>query len=230
MNRFIPQERGIIEEDIFHRKLSWATRLISILGVTWINKIIVSGAPKIRVLPTKRAITPAQSVLFTLEESSGHFSLRTSRAKRRLWTARATEPWLPTEFFRPQLDELGLENMWFQQDVATAHTARATTNILKEAFPGRLISRLGDLHWPTRSPDLTDPDFFLWGILKSRVYVNKPQTLEALKENIRQEWENLSPEVLARVMENAIKRARMVINSGGGHLADIIFSTWWNKF
>ena len=27
-----------------------------------------------------------------------------------------------TEFFLPQLDELGLENMWFQQDGATAHT------------------------------------------------------------------------------------------------------------
>ncbi|MBZ5797343.1 hypothetical protein K8353_45735, partial [Burkholderia contaminans] len=105
-----------------------------------------------------------------------------------------------------------------QQDGGTAHTARATTDILKEAFPGRLISRFGDLHWPARSPDLTVPDFFLWGFLESRGYVNKPQTLEALKENIRQECENLSPEVLARVMENAIKRARMVINSGGGHL------------
>lgn len=84
-----------------------------------------------------------------------------------------------TEFFLPQLDELGLKNMWFQQDGATAHTARATTDILKKAFPGPLICRFGDLHWPARSPDLTVPDFFLWGFLKSRVYVNKPQTLEA---------------------------------------------------
>ena len=48
---------------------------------------------------------------------------------------------------------------------------------------------------------------------------------QALKENIRQECESLSPEVLARVMENAIKRARVVIKYGGGHLADIIFSS-----
>ena len=127
------------------------------------------------------------------------------------------------DFLLPQLDELGLENVWFQQDGATAHTARATTEILRAAFPGRLISRFGDLHWPARSPDLTVPDFFLWGFLKSRVYVNKPETLESLKENIRQECENLSPEVLARVMKNAINRVRMVINSAGGHLADIIF-------
>lgn len=129
------------------------------------------------------------------------------------------------DFLLPQLDALTLENMWFQQDGATAHTARPTTEILRAAFPGRLISRFGDLHWPARSPDLTVLDFFLWGFLKSRVYVNKPRTLEALKENIRQECGNLSPEVLARVMENAINRARIVINSGGGHLADIIFAT-----
>ena len=51
-----------------------------------------------------------------------------------------------TEFYLPQLNELGLEDMWFHQDEATAHTARATTDILKAAFPGRLISRFGDLH------------------------------------------------------------------------------------
>ena len=68
-----------------------------------------------------------------------------------------------TEFFLSQLDKLGLENMWLQQDGATTHTARATTNILKEAFPGRLISRFGDLHWPARSLDLTVLDFFFMG-------------------------------------------------------------------
>ncbi|KAI8124927.1 hypothetical protein CVS40_4753 [Lucilia cuprina] len=47
----------------------------------------------------------------------------------------------------------------------------------------------------------------------------------ALKDNIRQECKDLSPEVLAKVMENAIKRAQMTINCDGGHLYDIIFST-----
>lgn len=129
-----------------------------------------------------------------------------------------------TEFMLPRLHELELEDMWFQQDGATAHTARATIDILEEAFPGRLISRFGNLHWPARSPDLTVPDFFLWGFLKSRVYANKPQTLAALKDNIRDECANLSPDVLAQVMKNAIKRARLAIGCGGGHLTDIIFS------
>ncbi|CAB3247163.1 unnamed protein product [Arctia plantaginis] len=46
-----------------------------------------------------------------------------------------------------------------------------------------------------------------WRSHRSRVYVNKPETLEALKDNIRHECKNLSPEVLAEVMKNAIKRA-----------------------
>lgn len=128
------------------------------------------------------------------------------------------------DFLLPELNERGLVNMWFQQDGATAHTARATMDIVKEAFPGRVISRFGDLAWPARSPDLTIPDFFLWGFLKSRVYANKPQTIAALKENIRQECEQLSPEIVRKVMEDAIKRAQMCINTGGSHLADIIFS------
>jgi hypothetical protein len=55
---------------------------------------------------------------------------------------------------------------WFQQDGATAHTARISTNTLKQLFPNRLISMRGDLTWPARSLDLSVCDFFLWGYLK----------------------------------------------------------------
>lgn len=72
--------------------------------------------------------------------------------------------------------------------------------------------------WLARSPDLSALDFFSWSCLKLGVNVNKPQT----------ECGNPSPAVLARVIENAIngaRRAHIVINFGGGHLADIISST-----
>lgn len=52
-------------------------------------------------------------------------------------------------FLLPQLDELGLKNMWLHQNGITAHTARPTTKILKAALSG--FSRFGDLHWPIRS-------------------------------------------------------------------------------
>ena len=34
----------------------------------------------------------------------------------------------------------------------------------------------------TRSPDLNPCDFFLWGYLKSKVYSNRPQSIEELKD------------------------------------------------
>lgn len=128
-------------------------------------------------------------------------------------------------FLVPEMEEQGLEDMWFQQDGATAHTARSTIQLLNDVFPRRLISRSGDLAWPARSPDLTAPDFFLWGFLKSKVYVNKPQTIQHLKDNIRHEIEEIQPEMLKDVMKNALKRAESCIANRGHHLADIIFQS-----
>ena len=39
---------------------------------------------------------------------------------------------------------LNMHDFWFQQDGATAHTAKETMTILRAAFPWRLISRFGD--------------------------------------------------------------------------------------
>ena len=40
------------------------------------------------------------------------------------------------------------------------------------------------LNWPPRSPDLTAPDFFLWGYLKGKVNANMPRTIQEFKANI----------------------------------------------
>ena len=127
----------------------------------------------------------------------------------------------------PRLDELDLGDIWFQHapDGATAHTSRASMAVLKEHFPERLISIRGDLEWPARSPDLTPCDFFLWGFLKSRVYVNRPSTLEDLKTNIQEEIANITPAMLARVMTNARNRFTQCMENGGRHLSDLIFKT-----
>ena len=60
-------------------------------------------------------------------------------------------------------------------------------SLLREMLPGHVISLRGDIGWPPRSPDLTPCDFFLWGYLKAKVSEQRPLTLEALKEAIRQE-------------------------------------------
>ena len=95
--------------------------------------------------------------------------------------------------------------------------------VLREHFPERLISIRGDLEWPARSPDLTPCDFFLWGFLKSRVYVNRPRTLQDLKTNIQEEIANITPAMLARVTTNARNRFVQCMENGGRHLTDLIF-------
>ncbi|CAK9816260.1 hypothetical protein ANTPLA_LOCUS8940 [Anthophora plagiata] len=78
---------------------------------------------------------------------------------------------------------------------------------------------------PPRSPDLTAPDFFLWGYLKEKVYANKPRGLDQLKENIRTEIRNIMPATLTNVMENVLKRAQLCEAKNGQHLSDVIFYT-----
>ncbi|GFY28685.1 uncharacterized protein TNCV_3440521 [Trichonephila clavipes] len=60
-----------------------------------------------------------------------------------------------TNFFIPELNNHDVQELWFQQDGATCHTARATIDLLKDTFGDRLISRFGPVNWPPRSCDLT---------------------------------------------------------------------------
>ncbi|GFV64710.1 hypothetical protein TNCV_1636631 [Trichonephila clavipes] len=96
-----------------------------------------------------------------------------------------------------QNDE-GHNELWFQQDGATCHTARATIDLLKDTFGDRLISRFGPVNWPPRSCDLTPLDYFLWGYVKSLVYADKPQTLDHLEDNIRRIIADIRPQILEK--------------------------------
>ena len=66
------------------------------------------------------------------------------------------------EFLTPKLPPNS--NLWFQQFVATAHTAVISKAALRRLFPQWVISRFGDVPWPPRSPDLTASDF-LCGVI-----------------------------------------------------------------
>ena len=49
-------------------------------------------------------------------------------------------------FCEPELRHgINLSSVWFQQDGATAHTARASMSVLQETFPQPVISRGGDV-------------------------------------------------------------------------------------
>ena len=60
---------------------------------------------------------------------------------------------------------------------------------------------------------------------QERVYVNKAQTLQELKENIRNEIRELNrnPEILQSGMSNVLERAQICKAENGQDLKDIIF-------
>ena len=64
--------------------------------------------------------------------------------------------------------------------------------------------------------------FFLWGYLKSKVYVRKPRTVDNLKVSIREETASVPQEMLVNVMQNFEKRLRTCVWQEGRHLSDII--------
>ncbi|GFW60980.1 putative transposable element [Trichonephila clavipes] len=113
--------------------------------------------------------------------------------------------------------------LWFQQDGATGHTARATIDLLKDTFGDRLISRFGPVNWPPRSCDLTPLDYFLWGYVKSLVYADKPQTLDHLEDNIRRVNADIWPQMLEKVIENWTSRLDYLRASRGSPMPEIIF-------
>jgi hypothetical protein len=69
---------------------------------------------------------------------------------------------------------------WFQQDSATAYTARTISmQALSDVFGDRIIS---SVIWPARLPDLNPCDFFFWGCLKDNVYSSNPRMEGELKK------------------------------------------------
>jgi len=68
--------------------------------------------------------------------------------------------------------------------------------------------------------------FFLWGYLKSKVYIRKPRTVDNLKVSIRKEIATVPQEMLINVMQNFEERLRTCVRQEGRHLSDIIFRNW----
>ena len=130
-------------------------------------------------------------------------------------------------FLGPELQRRGVEvsQLWFQLNGATAHTARMSMKRVQEMFPRRVISRFGDVHWPARSPDLSDCDSFLWEHLKERVYRSKPRATEELKQSIQHEIQTVPLEMMRRAMQNFRQRLEVCIHNEGQHLSDVVFHT-----
>ncbi|XP_075163253.1 uncharacterized protein LOC142235887 [Haematobia irritans] len=116
---------------------------------------------------------------------------------------------------------MDVDDMWFQQDGATCHTANETMALLRNKLNGRVISRNDDVNWPPRSCDLTPLDFFLWGYLKEKVYVDNPATIQELKDEIIRHINGIEPPLCLSVIENL--EYRMKVHPYCLQMADKVF-------
>jgi len=131
-----------------------------------------------------------------------------------------------TEFLLPQLQrhKMARSAVWFQQDRATPHTALATLTLLEAKFADRVISKGAEVSWPPRSPDLTAPDFFLWGYVKAKVYETQPKTLVELKSRIVNAVRSVSSQLRTKVILEAFpQRCKDCIRYRGGQLDNVVF-------
>ena len=121
------------------------------------------------------------------------------------------------KFLFTKIEEEDIGNIWFQQDGATCHKTEATIDVLRPVIQDRIISRRADVVWPLRCCDLTPLDYYLWGAVKDKCYAYKPETIDALKYNIREDIGEIQLHTIDNVLKNWTDRV------GYYHLNEIIF-------
>jgi hypothetical protein len=111
-----------------------------------------------------------------------------------------------------------LPGIIFQQDGAPPHIQTDVINLLRREFNGSVISRGFDLSWPPRSPDLSPADFFLWGLLKSKVYLKSPKNIEELKAAIQLSVRSIEKDQFRSAVSAFVTRIVLVSEVSGGHI------------
>ena len=115
---------------------------------------------------------------------------------------------LSTKNYVNQLTDDELTTGYYQQNGAICHTSNASMREIESFFQDSIISKK---NWPPRSPDLTAANYFLWGLLKGKVYKNTPRTIVQLKDAIRQEIEAVNVDTLGKVFQNLEKTYSSVL-------------------
>ena len=70
---------------------------------------------------------------------------------------------------------------------------------------------------------MTPLDYYLWSVVKNKCYAYKPETIEALKDNIREAIGEIQLHTIDNVLENWTDRVGSYMASRGSHLNEIIF-------
>jgi hypothetical protein len=116
--------------------------------------------------------------------------------------------------FIAQLKEDAIDKAYFQLDGATSRTVHTSMALLDDMLADRIISKT---IWPPRSLDLSPPDFFLWGAMKNKVYLNNAHTIDELKMAITEYIRNPERAIPNTVFENTVRCINKCLETGRGH-------------
>ncbi|KAJ9582285.1 hypothetical protein L9F63_003414 [Diploptera punctata] len=115
----------------------------------------------------------------------------------------------------PVMQSAEHEQCLFQQDGAPPHYAIAVREILDDHLQNRWVGRRGPIEWPARSPDLTACDYWLWGYLKEKVYVWKPQDVDMLKLVIEEEIRAIPLNMYHNTINDFPKHCQLCLDANG---------------
>ena len=134
------------------------------------------------------------------------------------------------EFLFPKIKDDDVDDIWYQEDGATCHTANVINHLLRNVFENRIISQNFDVNWPPRSCDFTPLDYFLWGSVKYKCYANHPETIEALKHELEVAIHGIETQTIENVLKNWIDRMGYCKASRDSHLNDVVFHSQIERF
>ena len=72
-------------------------------------------------------------------------------------------------------------------------------------------ARQGFFCWSPASPDMNPCDFFLWGVMKDKVYRPVPVTMDKLKEKISNVFNEIPEEVVKKAFFSMKTRAAKMV-------------------
>lgn len=118
------------------------------------------------------------------------------------------------------------QSVWYQHDGAPPHFFLQARDWLNLQYGGRWIGRGGPVEWPPRSPDLTPPDFFLWGYIKDQLSAAQqhPENIQQLRESIVEVCHSITPDMIAQVWQNFDERLRHCVAAEGRHFENVVLN------
>ena len=93
---------------------------------------------------------------------------------------------------------------------------------MNDIFDEKWIGWGGPVAWAPRSPNLTSPDYFLWGFVQERETAVAPTTPDDMKERIRRACAEITPQMLAEVRRSFHQRINKCLQVEGYHFEHLL--------